>query len=198
MIATLDRVRAALGDHVPRTVQGSASLRHAAVAAVLRPAEAGAELLFIHRAEDDRDPWSGHMAFPGGRVESDDSDPLATAIRETQEELALNLASHAKLIGRLSEVDAIGRGRRAGMVILPYVFALEQACELRPNHEVQQVVWVPLSFLLDNRNRSSLTWTRLGVPIPLPCYRYQGHVIWGLTLVMVDELRQLLEDHPNR
>ena len=167
-------------------------MRQAAVAAVLRPGEHSAELLFIHRAEDERDPWSGHMGFPGGRVEDGDADPLATAIRETREEVALDLDNQARLIGRLSEVDAIGRGRRVGMVIHPFVFVLEQACELHPNHEVQDVVWVPLGFLLDRGNRSRMTWTRLGVPVPLPCYRYQGHLIWGLTLIMVDELRRLL------
>jgi 8-oxo-dGTP pyrophosphatase MutT (NUDIX family) len=195
---TLDDVRSALAGHHPQAVQGSQSMRQAAVAAVLRSGREGVELLFIHRAEHDRDPWSGHMSFPGGRVEDDDADPLATAVRETSEEVALDLGRRATLIGQLSEVDAIGRGRRVGMVIVPYVFVLDRPCELRPNHEVQEIVWVPLSFLLDRGNRSRLTWTRLGVPVPLPCYRYQGHVIWGLTLIMVDELRRLVSSQSNR
>jgi 8-oxo-dGTP pyrophosphatase MutT (NUDIX family) len=190
---TVRRILQALSEHRPRRLSGDERLRQAAVAAVLRDGAEGVELLLIHRAEDERDPWSGHMGFPGGRVEDTDPDPLAAAVRETREEVNLDLESQARLIGQLSDVDAIGRGRRVGMVILPYVFELVDEPELRPNHEVQAIVWVPLDFLLDRGNRSRLTWTRLGVPIPLPCYRFEGRVIWGLTLGMVDELLELVE-----
>src|SRR4051812_3842337 len=78
--------RRAFGD-APLTQQptpGSApAIRRAAVAAILRDAAEGPEILFIRRAEHPQDPWSGHMAFPGGREEPGDADLLETAIRET-------------------------------------------------------------------------------------------------------------------
>lgn len=166
--------------------------RLAAVAAIFRPGDGCADLLFIHRAEDPRDPWSGHMAFPGGRVETGDSGSQAAAVRETREEVGLHLEADAEYLGRLSDVSAVARGRRLGLVIQPFVFALAGGTELELNHEVQEAVWVPLGFLADRDNRSTLQWKYGDVFVPLPCIRFQGHVIWGLTFGMVDELLELL------
>jgi 8-oxo-dGTP pyrophosphatase MutT (NUDIX family) len=191
MIAVRD-VETVLGGHTPRSEPDQEGIRRAAVAAVLRDNDAGAEVLFIHRSEHPADPWSGHMAFPGGRMDPDDPDPLAAANRETLEELALDLDREARLIGRLSDVPAVGRGRPMPLVIVPYVFELEGSPTLVPNHEVAAVVWVPLSFLVDRTNRSTLAWNHGHMEIPLPCYRYEEHVIWGLTFGMVDELVELV------
>lgn len=185
-ISPLAALGARLARHPARVADGVADAHKAAVAAVLREAEGGAELLFIRRAEHPRDPWSGQMGLPGGRVDPDDADPLAAAVRETREELALDLASHARLLGRLSEVRthlALGRLPHS---VAPFVFALEREAELAPNHEVQEAVWVPLAFLADRGNRRSMTWVRAGVPLPMPCYHFGDRVIWGLTLRIVD------------
>ncbi len=66
---TIDDIRRVAGTHEPRLLDRTEDLKVAAVAAVVRQAGDGVEVLFIHRAEDPKDPWSGHMAFPGGRVE---------------------------------------------------------------------------------------------------------------------------------
>lgn len=189
---SVESFRAALGDHQPQLLPDVEGQTRAAVAALLRPGEDGAEFLFIHRAEDPRDPWSGHMAFPGGRVDSRDTDPLAAAIRETCEEVGLDIHSMAEQIGRLSDVAAIGRGRPMNMVITPYVFTIDAVPPLTPNHEVAAVVWVPASYLADHRNRESMEYQRGGFSLELPCYRYQDRLIWGLTLAMVDELLSLV------
>ena len=191
-VLTVESFRAALGDYQPNLLLDVEGQTRAAVAAVLRPGECGAEFLFIHRAEDPRDPWSGHMAFPGGRVDPGDVDPLAAAVRETKEEVGLDLLSIAEQIGRLSDVAAIGRGRPMNMVINPFVFATKTVPSLTPNHEVSAVVWVPASYLADHRNRESMEYQRAGLSLELPCYRYQDHLIWGLTLGMVDELLSLV------
>jgi 8-oxo-dGTP pyrophosphatase MutT (NUDIX family) len=192
VVLSVESFRAALGDYQPRFLADVEGQTRAAVAAVLRPGEGGAEFLFIHRADDPRDPWSGHMAFPGGRVDPRDADPLATALRETSEEVGLDLASIAERIGRLSDVAAIGRGRPVNMVITPFVFAVESVPPLTPNHEVAAAVWVPASFLADHRNRETMDYQRAGLSLELPCYRYRDHLIWGLTLGMVDELLSLV------
>jgi 8-oxo-dGTP pyrophosphatase MutT (NUDIX family) len=182
----------ALSGYQYEQTQHSPETGLAAVAAVLRERQGATELLFIHRAEHPSDPWSGHMSFPGGRIDPGDATPLSTAKREAEEEVALDLDQQASLIGRLSDLPATARGRPLPMVIVPFVFQLTATVELQPNHEVQEVVWVPLGFLADRDNYSTLQWRRDGHEVTLPCVRYQGHTIWGLTLLMVDELLALI------
>ena len=189
---TIDDIRRVVGTHEPRLLDRTEDLKVAAVAAVVRQTGDGVEVLFIHRAEDPKDPWSGHMAFPGGRVEDRDADSLEAAMRETREEVDLDLEKAGTLLGRLSDVAAVGRGRPLALVVEPFVFSIEDRPTLDPNHEVADVVWVPLDFLLDRSNRSTITWRHGAVSVNLPCYRYQEHVIWGLTFGMVDELLTLI------
>ena len=165
--------------------------RKAAVAAVLREPpnqEGGAELLFIRRAEHPKDPWSGQMGLPGGRVEPGDASPFDTAVRETLEEVGLDLSRVARPVGRLSEVRTHLPLGSSPHSVVPFCFALEGDPALTPNGEVQEALWVPLVFLADRRNRSSFTWVRRGVPLPMPCYDWNGRVVWGLTLRIVEEL----------
>lgn len=184
----MEEIRRALAIFVPRTDDQVDPQRQAAVAAVLRQAADDVEVLLIRRAEHPRDPWSGHMAFPGGRVDPGDPTPLAAAVRETREEVGLELEGNAQLLGRLS--DAVTFRRRPGIpsVIVPFVFELRTSPDLRLNQEVQEALWVPWSFLADSRHLSVFLWRRRGIPIPMPCYRFQGRVIWGLTLGMLQEL----------
>lgn len=192
MMLTVEDVRREIRRHDPYRVARRNGVSRAAVAAIMRDRADGAELLFIQRTEHPEDPWSGHMAFPGGRVDDGDQGPVAAAIRETREELALDLDVEGELIGRLSDVPAVGRGRPLPLVIEPYLFQIHGDPELVPNHEVAAVVWVPVSFLTDRRNRSKMLWKRGGEGVQLPCYRFEGHLIWGLTFGMVDELVELV------
>jgi len=191
-VLTIDSFRTALSGFRPRLLADEDGQTRAAVAAVLRPGENGPELLFIHRAEDPLDPWSGHMAFPGGRVDPGDVDPLAAALRETREEVGLDLETVGEEIGRLSDMAAIGRGRLMSMVITPFVFGLEGSPGLVPNHEVAEVVWVPVGFIADHSNRETMPYQRAGLTLELPCYHFRDHLIWGMTLGMVDELLSLV------
>mgnify|MGYP001458279517 CR=1 FL=1 len=101
---SLKALTEALARHTPRSVPVERLMKQAAVAAVLRePAPGATELLFIRRATHEADPWSGHMAFPGGRVAPGDPSPLAAAQREAHEEVGLHLPASAK-VGELSRV----------------------------------------------------------------------------------------------
>ncbi len=165
--------------------------RKAAVAAILRERPEEAELLFIRRAEHPRDPWSGQMGFPGGRVEPADATPLDAALRETREEIGVDLSALGRLLGRLSEVRTHLPLGSVPHSVVPFTFSVDGDPSFAPNEEVQEVLWVPLSFLADDANRSAFTWVRKGLPLPTPCFRYDGRVIWGLTLRIVDELLSL-------
>jgi 8-oxo-dGTP pyrophosphatase MutT (NUDIX family) len=194
----LETIRRRVAEHSPERLPEREGAARAAVAAILREGAGGVEALFIHRAEDPDDPWSGHMAFPGGRVEPGDADPEAAARRETCEEVGIDLESSAELLGRLSDVGAVGRGRPLPLVIEPYVFALTEPVSLRLNHEVARVFWVPLGFLADPARRSTMEWRRGDRAATLPCYRWRDAVIWGLTFGMVDELVEVVTGNAPR
>lgn len=189
---TLQHARAALNRHEPRAmplVEGP--MKKAAVAAVLRQTNE-LEVLLIVRAEHPKDPWSGHIAFPGGRVDAGDLGPLSAARRETQEEVGLDLHEHGGLLGELSHVPVVNTGRHP-MVISPYVFELSGTPELTlETSEVQKTLWVPLSFLEDRSNRSTISRKFKGVSMDMACYHLDEHILWGLTLRMLDELVKVI------
>lgn len=189
---TLAELERRLQGHTPRAARFRGAMRQAAVAAVFRE-KSDLELLFIQRAEHPRDPWSGHMAFPGGRVGPGDPDALAAARRETREEVGVDLDAAGRLVAELSPVRAVAHRKPVPMVIVPFVFVLEQSVDLSPDpREVQDALWVPWSFLAQPTNRQSMPQRFAGVPMHLPCVPYKGRTIWGLTLKMVDELRSLV------
>lgn len=189
-IETASRLFAA---HLPRRNIARRLLARSAVGLYLDERHAGGvSVLMIRRAERAGDPWSGHMAFPGGRRQAEDRNTLATAARETREEIGLDPLAHARLLGRLSDITTQPRLGHGPMVITPYVFRLDSVPELRPNHEVAEIVWVPLGFLANRANREKMRWAPNGIPLKLPCYLYEGRRIWGLSLMMLDELLDAL------
>lgn len=167
----------------------------AAVAIVLRESEGSPQVLLIRRAERKGDPWSGHMAFPGGREDRVDASLLATALRETREELSLDLESAGRLLGALSVLPAIARGRATGMTIAPFVFELTEDAPLayKPD-EVSEAVWVPLEPLLHGALRTTIAYEMAGQSMQLPAYDFEGRIVWGLTYRMLDNLFALLKD----
>ncbi len=189
----LANLKQALARVRPRPERFVPEGRRAAVAAVLREGPAGPDLLFILRARHARDPWSGQMAWPGGRIDPGDAGPLAAAVREAREELALDLERDAELLGRLSEVRTHLRSGPGPLSVVPFLFLLRGDPELTPNREVQEALWIPVVFFLERANRGRFLWPGRGVPLVMPCYRYNGRVVWGLTLRMLDELLHLFE-----
>jgi 8-oxo-dGTP pyrophosphatase MutT (NUDIX family) len=165
--------------------------RYAAVAIVLRDGPRGIESLLIQRAQLEGDPWSGHMAFPGGRHDPTDPDLLWTAIRETREEVGLDLETGAAYLGRLDLVPAIAKGRLVGLTIAPFVFQLSGDPPLVPNHEVMAALWAPLSDLASGAHATVVRFTMKEQELELPAWDIEGRVVWGLTYRM---LQALLED----
>ncbi len=167
--------------------------RRSAVALPLRAGADGLEVLMIERAHRVGDHWSGHMAFPGGMVDARDASSLAGAIRETREEVGIDLQTQGVMLARLSDIGSHSHaGHRRPLIITPYVFALTQEPSLRLNHEVADTEWVPLRFLADHANREVMDWDYKKRKIALPFYIYRGRRIWGLSLRMLDELLPVL------
>ena len=175
----LPTIAARLAARSPQRYAGEAA-RWAAVAAVLRRGRLDTELLLIRRAERDGDPWSGHMALPGGHRHADDKDLLATAIRETREEVGIDLGEHM-LLGALDEHAATARGRFMGMVIAPFVFGLRRDVELSPNHEVAELLWAPLGRMARGETDVVKELSRDGELMRFAGFGVGEHVVWGLT-----------------
>jgi 8-oxo-dGTP pyrophosphatase MutT (NUDIX family) len=182
----LATIRARLKDRQPRLYTGEAK-RRAAVAAVLRQGPLDTEVLFIRRAERQGDPWSGQMAFPGGHRDAQDASMLATAIRETRDEVGLDLSEH-ELIAPLDEHPATLAGVFTGLVIAPFVFALRGTPELTPNYEVAAIVWGSLGKMARGEIDTHHALSRGHKTIQFPAYGVGPHVVWGLTHRMLQSM----------
>jgi 8-oxo-dGTP pyrophosphatase MutT (NUDIX family) len=132
-------------------------------------------------------------------VDPGDQHSFAAAVRETEEEIGFTLAETEPVIGRLSDI----RARRAqtikdkGLVVCPYVLRVDREITVRPNHEVAEVVSVPLGFIRDLSNRSIMPAELLDMPRHITCYQFWDRIIWGMSLAMLDEmLSHAFPEHP--
>jgi 8-oxo-dGTP pyrophosphatase MutT (NUDIX family) len=173
-------VRRALAARRPRTVGRLEGQSEAAVALLLRPADQ-LELLLIRRAEFTGDPWSGHVALPGGRRDPCDTDLLATARREAEEEVGVPVQHESGIIGSLDELSP-GSPLLPPIVIAPFVLAVPPETVAQPDpREVQAAIWVPLDAL-----RAGAAASEVPIDLPtgrtnFPCLVYEDYVVWGLT-----------------
>ena len=184
------RLAAALSDRPGRPVEPEGAARLAAVLLALRlGAQGDPELLMIKRAEAERDPWSGHVACPGGRMEPGDHDLEQTAIRETWEETGIDVARDGEILGTLDDVSP-RTPVLPPIVVRPYVGVVRSDVRIVPSPEVAEAFWVPLPAL---RERASwgLGLVRVQDRQEMrPTFRHGGYTVWGLTERV---LRQFLE-----
>jgi 8-oxo-dGTP pyrophosphatase MutT (NUDIX family) len=152
-------------------------------------ADHGVSGLFVLRAAWEGDPWSGHVALPGGRAESSDADLIDTARRETLEETAIRLARDS-FLGRLNEIHPRS-AHLPSIGVTPFVAWLPTRPEIRASHEVAGHIWVPLHDLAAQERRSTLVRPE-PTPRSFPTIEYAGEVIWGLTHAIVENFLQRL------
>lgn len=158
--------------------------RRAAVSVVLHDEGGGPRVLLMKRAERAGDPWSGHISLPGGRYNVEDGDLLVTAIRETREELNVELTGTRRL-GQLAPLHPMTSGP-AGIEVTPFVFVTASSVEPRCGPEALAAFWLPLetaaSGALDG------TYSYPGSAMQFPSWTFEGHVIWGLTMRILGEV----------
>jgi 8-oxo-dGTP pyrophosphatase MutT (NUDIX family) len=186
----LDRLRRRLAVHRPRPDEEGEELIWAAVAVVLAPSPDA--VLLIRRAERADDPWSGHMALPGGRRGPEDADLVATARREAAEEVGLDLrAEH--MVGDLD--DVVPRTPvLPPIAVRPFVFLLPEAPALSLNPEVSAARWVPLDHLLQPGTYHPVRIDIRGESRDMPAYRLDDAVVWGMTERVISSLLAQLRE----
>ena len=164
-----------------RTVQSDAHVRLAAILLALRAREDGEpELLMIKRADAEGDPWSGHIALPGGRMEPGDPDLAATAVRETWEETGVDVARDGRLLGHLDDLSPRSP-TLAPIVIRPYLALVRADVAIVPSHEVATAFWVPLSALREQAAWGIGVVHVRGAERTVSVFQHGEYTVWGLT-----------------
>lgn len=172
-------------------------VRRAAVAAILRESavdKSDIEMLFIRRAERQGDPWSGHVALPGGHVEAQDKNLAQTAIRETREEINLDLKKNGRLLGPLQTTEPqLKGGKRVGTMVASFVFSVTGEHKFTLSDEVDSAFWMSLHDLLADERRTSVCVKIGGEDRHFPALDLNGPVLWGMTYRMLSELLSILQ-----
>ena len=187
------RLAMRLAAHRGNTIEPEGPMRLAAIALALRPsAEGEPELLMIKRAEMEQDPWSGHIACPGGRMDPGDRDLEHTAIRETWEETGIDLATDGRMLGTLDDISP-RTPSLPPLVIRPFVAVVKPEVAIVASPEVAEAFWVPLSAI-----RETAQWGKAFVPIrgvgdrEVDVFRHGEHTVWGLTHRALSQFLSLL------
>jgi 8-oxo-dGTP pyrophosphatase MutT (NUDIX family) len=178
---------AKLGKSLALTAVGAPPIdgaRRAAVAAVVHDDPAGPQILMMKRIERAGDPWSGHISLPGGGYHAEDGELLATAIRETREELGFELARE-QLIGNLAPLAPRSAGPNL-VEVTPFVFRTAERPAVQCGPEAHAAFWLPLELAISGA--LDATYTYPGTGLTFPSWNYDGYVIWGLTRRILDDL----------
>ena len=188
--AQLDRLAAhpliarfirAIAEHPAREIDAGAPVRLAAILLVLRARGDGEpELLMIKRAEAEGDPWSGHIACPGGRMEPTDRDLAVTAVRETWEETGLDVARDGRLLGQLDDLSPRSPFLPP-IIIRPFVALVRSDVEIVPSFEVASAFWVPISALREQGAWGMGLVHARGGQRHVSMFQHGEHTVWGLT-----------------
>jgi 8-oxo-dGTP pyrophosphatase MutT (NUDIX family) len=168
-------------------------MRRAAVALIFRARADGApELLFIKRADYPADPWSGQVAFPGGREEKGDANLADTAMRETREETGIDLRRDGTVIGTLDDLRP-QTTRLPAIIVRPYVVLLNRVESLVLSDEVAEAFWVPLEVLRQTSSWHKTTVLARGIQLTTRAFHHGPHVVWGMTERILAQLLALLD-----
>lgn len=178
---TIDELEKLLKSRLPVKIEDGGNFVHAAVMMILGESPDGLSMLFIKRPESDVDAFSGHMAFPGGKMKVGDESKLATAIRETHEEIGVDLYACGRVIGELDDINP-NSPRANNYIVTPYLSVLREEVLIVPNlYEVEAALWIPVKHLTDGKNFAVRLRERNGELVEDYVYSFGKYIIWGMT-----------------
>ena len=166
-------------------------IRQAAVTILLREQNSLVELLIIKRAEHPNDPWSGHLALPGGRAETVDAHLIETAARETWEEVGIPLSIEEHFIGRLETLLPVNP-RLPQIEITPLIAVAPNELTLQLSYEVAEAFWMPVRALQASGLSETYRFRHQDTILKYPAYPSPGGPIWGITQRILTEFLGLL------
>ncbi len=186
-------------EELERIIKGRKSIKisrdgdfiHASVMVILREERDRYSMLFIKRREYLSDLFSGHMAFPGGKMQKGDESKLETAIRETLEETGIDLRKDGRILGELDDVSPVNP-RARHYIVTPYVALVGEDIKVKPNEEVAEFVWIPISNFMDEKTLEIRGIERYGMRLENFAFHYQKYVIWGMTARILRQFLYLL------
>lgn len=170
--------------------------KQASVSLILTQEDEQFKVLFIKRVTHPLDPWSGHMAFPGGHLDLGSEDSVQAAIRETSEEVGLKLSEDGHYLGRLNDFQVHFKGLPQNFIIYPHVFYLspEASSKIQPDEsEVAGWFWIGIDYFNQNQNMKPYHYQMGQQIVELPSFEYQDEFIWGITYMIMMEFFQKLD-----
>ncbi|MDF1729466.1 MAG: CoA pyrophosphatase [Sulfitobacter sp.] len=169
--------------------------RQAAVSIVLRLAPEPDVLLMV-RAEDERDPWSGQVALPGGHRDPGDTDLIHTASRETLEEVGLDLEQFAHPLGFLDPMQARTRGRKVPLWVTPVVFLQHAPGTIELGPEASHAFRLPIRPTLAGHLDAEHRIDRDHQVRRFPAWAWEERLIWGMTHHILNQCFDKVQDLP--
>jgi 8-oxo-dGTP pyrophosphatase MutT (NUDIX family) len=163
-------------------------LRQAAVSLIVKN-KANPSILLIKRAKKKGDPWSGQVAFPGGKMQDGEKTAKQTAIREAREEVGIDLGESSEFLGYAEPITT----HTGKMTVVPSVFVTKSQVKVRPNEEVASYRWVEVKDLLSSHATSSYRLKSGGWTVQLPAFSARGFVVWGLTYRILSSILRVPE-----
>jgi len=152
---------------------------NAAVAVLLKVRNADLDVLLVKRVENSVDPWSGQMAFPGGKLDQKDQSLKQTVVRETLEETNINLLASCRFLGVLKATHS---RPKPDLKILPFVILVEREQPIRLSEkELAGFFWIPLPDVIKGEKKVKLSVGEF------PAYVVGPLIIWGLTYRIIKD-----------
>ena len=149
------------------------------------------KILFTKRSEQLK-THSGEVSFPGGKWEEGDSNLYQTALRESNEEINLDMENVTKL-GPLNFLLS-----RHKIEVNPFVGYLNQSQDFKGNFEIDEIFTVPISFLMNEENIEYKEFNRNDLKVYIPSWVYNGNRIWGLTAMIAADFLNICFDVPTK
>lgn len=162
--------------------------RKASVLALFYPNENNETVLLLTQRASYNGTHSAQISFPGGKIEKNDKNLEATALREAFEEVGV-LPSNVKIVKELTDVYI----PPSNFLVTPFIGFLNKRPNLKPNHEVAKIIEITVNDLLNDDNLTVVNLTTSYMKnTDVPCFKIDNHIIWGATGMMLSEIKELL------